>query len=665
MNSDALRQSCRIFTTLKTNSYFVRLLVIISISLLILFVVIQFAPAARAPDRVGALTTRVAAITVPAPTSVPRPTSVAVAETSAVEATQTTNSTFFISSDRDGYQELYAATRATIHDSTQWRQLTSGYSPARAPALARDGTKLAFQSRKDGNWEIYVLDLASGAISRLTNTLAYDGAPTWSADGQEIAFESYRDKDLDIWKMNADGSNPVNLTPDSATYDFAPAWSPDGKTILFTGWATGNKQLFAMSPDGSNVRNLSNNRFHDEQAAWSPDGKHLAFVSNREACAETVESTLESPPLQGAVDSGNCQRRGVFVADVSGSNASTASLSNIKQLTFFGRDLAPAWSPDGSSILFVSPRPTRDPLFVVPSTGGLAQVLDDDTVWVTSAIWSDDDAPKIGTAPVAQKPLYVEKPIPSNPNEGTIYDFVNMKDVYLAPSYGIVSSAVSESFRALRQRTLSESGIDFLDTLSDMTRFISYVCDNTCDTLSWHKSGRAVDTLLTKPVGGREAMVLVREDTSAEVYWRVYLRAAKQDGSQGEPLTAAPWNISVNARATLAPGLGGLENDVEYGYYVDFTELARQYGWNRISSHDDTDFDWRNNREALEYWHFQKEDGLNWWQAMQEVYPPKQMSDTFDWNTIVGELGRAPSRTYLKSIPPSPDAWSWFALVPE
>lgn len=650
---------------MNTKSFPVRLLVIISLSLLILYAVIQFAPSAQAPDGGrGALTTRVAAITLPAPTTATNPTKIAVSEAAAAQPTQIENGAFFLSADREGYQELYAAAQATLHDSTQWRQLTSGYAPARAPALSHDGSKLAFQSRKDGNWEIYVLDVSSGAITRVTNDLAYDGAPTWSADDKELAFESYRAQDLDIWKMSADGSKPINLTPKSSTYDYAPAWSPDGKTILYTSWETGNKQLFAISPDGTNVRNLSNDRFHDEQAAWSPDGKRIAFVSNREACAETVESTLEEPPLQGAVDSGNCQRRGVFVADFAGSNPATAALSNVKQLTFFGRDLAPAWSPDGSSIVFVSTRATRNPLFVVPSAGGLAQVLDDDTVWISSAVWAEGPLPKIGTAPVTQKPLYVEKPVPSNPSEGTVYDFVNMKDVYLAPSYGIVSSAVSESFRALRQRVISESGIDFLDTLSDMTRFISYVCDNTCDTLSWHKSGRAVDTLLTKPVQGREAMVLVREDTNAEVYWRIYLRAAKQDGSQGEPLTAAPWNISVNARANLAPGMGGIETDVEYGYFVDLSDLARKYGWNRISSHDDTEFDWRNNREALEYWHFQKEDGLNWWQAMQEVYAPKQMSDTFDWNSIVEDLGRAPSRTYLKDIPPAPDAWNWFALVP-
>lgn len=637
---------------MNTKSRFIRPLILVSVSLLILFVVILFAPAAHAPtDERGALTTHVAAATVPAPfTPIP----------AKLPQVQTTDDTLVFSADRDGYAELYAATRATMREPAKWHQLTQGYAPARAPALSPDGTRLAFQSRKDGNWEIYVLDLSSGKIARVTNDLAYDGAPTWSPDSKQIAFESYRAKDLDIWKMNADGTAPVNLTADSSTYDFAPTWSPDGKTILFTGWETGNKQLFTITSDGKERTNLSNNRFHDEQPAWSPDGKQIAFVSNREGCAEKVDATLEEPPTRGGVDSGNCQRRDIFVADFDG-----LTLAHVKQLTYLGRDVAPAWSPDGQEIVFAAARPMTQPMYVVASAGGLPTALNDDNVWITSSVWSKLDVSKVGTAPVTNTPLYVDKPIPSDPKEGSKYDFVGMKEVYLAPSWGIFSSTVSESFRALRQRVLKESGVDFLSTLSDMTRLITYRCDTTCDDLSWHKSGRAFDSLLTLPRNGKETVVLVREDSNAEVYWHVYLRAAKQDGSMGEPLRDAPWNISVNARANLAPGMGGLEGDIEYGYFVDLTALMREYGWTRISSHDDADFDWRNNREALEYWHFEKEDGLNWWQAMQEVYPPAQLNKIFDWNTIISDWSKDVSRVYLKDVPPPPDAWKWYALVPK
>lgn len=565
----------------------------------------------------------------------------------------------FFSAERNGRYEIYAAPVNDPSAFANWKQLTRGYSPARAPALSPDGKQLAFQSRKDGNWEIYILDLVSNKITRLTNQLAYDGAPTWSPDGQQLAFESYRTGDLDIWRINADGSGLINLTPDEPAYDYAPMWSPGGTRIAFTSWAAGHKQIFTISADGKDLTNVSNSEYSDEQPAWSPDGRQLAFVSNREACDLSLKATIDEPPTAGSVAAGNCQRRGVYVAAASGS-----TLSNVRQLTFSGRDLNPVWSADGKTILYLSPRPARQALFVVSADGGLTHAVSDAPMWINSAAWSSLDKVGIGSAPVDEPPLYVEKPIPGDAGGGYPYNFRGMREIYLAPSWGIMSSAVSTSFLALRDRVKRDSGVDFLAKLSDMTRPIDYDCDNTCDDLSWHKSGRAVDTLLTLPFKGRETVMLVREDLFGEVYWHVYLRTAAQDGSQGEPLKDAPWDISSEARSRVAAGLGGIEGPVEYGYFVDFTELARNYGWGRISSHDDDDFDWRNNREALEFWHFEKEDGLNWWQAMREVYSEKQMRELFDWTTIVDVWEKDPFRVFFHAVPPAPSAWKWFALVP-
>ncbi|MGB8647158.1 MAG: hypothetical protein WCF84_18115 [Anaerolineae bacterium] len=581
-----------------------------------------------------------AAITTPPPVTARPPTG----PRPALPAPGSPSGTFIMSAERAGRWELYAA-----RPDGAWSQLTRDDTPARAPALSPDGKQVAFQSRRDGNWEIYRLQLASGQMTRLTNQPAYDGAPSWSPDGARIAYESYRAGDLDIWVMNADGSNPVNLTLDEPNYDYGPAWSPRGDWVAFTSWATGHKQIFLTSPDGKKQFNLSQGPFDDEQPAWSPDGQRLAFVSNREGCEEVTDP----------IKLNACQRREVYVADFDG-----AHLNSIRQLTFDGQATAPAWSPDGQFIAYVSPRPGRQPLLIIPASGGIAQGLDL-TLQVDSAAWGNTGV--VAAAPaVTYPPLYVEKPIAAPAAAGHPYAMQVLPEIYLAPSYGQISSRVAVSLLALRAQIDKETGHDFLGVLSDMTRDIKSKCDVHCDNLSWHKSGRAVDVRLDyADSSGRSLMEVVREDKLGETYWRLYVRTTAQDGTMGEPLKDAPWDFSYQSRAVIGPQQGGVQQKLPpRGYYVDFTGMARVYGWERISSHDDPDFDWHTNLLGTEYWHYQKTDCLDWYQAMTEVYGPSDLGYNFEWNRIQSNWGVDQMRVFFKEIPPPPTAWKWYALVP-
>ncbi len=132
----------------------------------------------------------------------------------------------------------------------------------------------------------------------------------------------------------------------------------------------------------------------------------------------------------------------------------------------------------------------------------------------------------------------------------------------------------------------------------------------------------------------------------------------------GEPLKEAPWDFSYQSRAVIAPDQGGIKKDLPYGYYVDVTDLARLYGWARISSHDDPDFDWRSNILATEYWHFQKTDGLLWYDALEQLYAPSDLEYNFDWYRIQKVWAVEDMRLFFKDIPAPPTAWKWFALLP-
>lgn len=126
----------------------------------------------------------------------------------------------------------------------------------------------------------------SGAAN-LTNSDDKDFAPQWSPDGSRIAFNSRRERAVDIYVMKADGSAEVNLTQHPANDSF-PQWSPDGSRILFSSNRAGTRQeIYSVDADGSsNPTRLTANDYEDFQPAWSPDGKHIVFIRFIDGSAE-------------------------------------------------------------------------------------------------------------------------------------------------------------------------------------------------------------------------------------------------------------------------------------------------------------------------------------------------------------------------------------------
>jgi Tol biopolymer transport system component len=207
-------------------------------------------------------------------------------------------------------------------NGTQLKRLTNG-SEAN-PAWSRDGTRIAFSSFRDGNWEIYVMDADGQNPARLTQSPSdLDRNPAWSPDGTRIAYSSHRDTNNDIYVMNADGSNSVRLT-DNPANDSEPAWSPDGTKIAFTSNRDSYSAIWVMNADGSGATRLTSNNLGDSQPSWSPDGKRIAF-------------SARTAPAQSAV----------FLMNADGSDR-----------TRFTEDLDmvgdPSWSPDGQQIAFTA-----------------------------------------------------------------------------------------------------------------------------------------------------------------------------------------------------------------------------------------------------------------------------------------------------------------------
>jgi Tol biopolymer transport system component len=135
------------------------------------------------------------------------------------------------------------------------------------PSWSPDGTKIAFESERDGNSEIYVINIDGSNVRRLTDDPGSDTYPVWSPDGEKIAFVSDRNGNPEIYVINSNGSNQVNITNNSAS-DTNPAWSPDGKKIAFSSDRDGNSEIYVMNADGSNQVNFTNNPYNDTEPAW-------------------------------------------------------------------------------------------------------------------------------------------------------------------------------------------------------------------------------------------------------------------------------------------------------------------------------------------------------------------------------------------------------------
>ena len=226
----------------------------------------------------------------------------------------------------------------------------------------------------------------------------WDSGPEFSPNGQSIAFQTIREGNQDIYVMQSDGSNKTNITR-SSELDLEFDWSPDGGTIVFTRLVQERYVLYTIAPHGAGLNRLTSLNDNCRYPAWSPDGSKIAFSrlipgssrreivvmnsdgSNTRSISNSTQSALfpqwstngmrvyymvqleglRVSSLDGTFDAGvpgfYPQRIAwspdgqQFVTSDSVSLAIiTADLSSVKRLNAGGFE--PRWSPDGSWILF-------------------------------------------------------------------------------------------------------------------------------------------------------------------------------------------------------------------------------------------------------------------------------------------------------------------------
>jgi Tol biopolymer transport system component len=240
-------------------------------------------------------------------------------------------------------------------------------SPDWDDVLDRAGARSGTPTRSPSRWRVVAIAAAIVAGTALLATPALGigdrllsliqgkqspldvQAPAWSPDGRTIVFVSWRDGNGEVYAMNADASEPRNLTQHPAR-DVRPTWSRDGRRIAFVSRRDGNPEIYVMDADGSGKRNLTRNRASDDYPTWSPDGRRIAFLRGRRK-SQTVDASHPNANCLGTPR--RCVIR-FFLYDLYVMNADGSGLRRLTRCLARVPDCGGrrqlVWSPDGRAI---------------------------------------------------------------------------------------------------------------------------------------------------------------------------------------------------------------------------------------------------------------------------------------------------------------------------
>ncbi|MAT43106.1 MAG: hypothetical protein CL609_12255 [Anaerolineaceae bacterium] len=520
---------------------------------------------------------------------------------------------FLISFYKDQQNHIYSY----IPGENQFIRFFDGPYEDMDPAYNVKTNKIAYSGKKNGYWDIYVYDLETREEIRITDSAAYDGKPAWSPDGEFLAYTSYLSGNLDIFiqSINDLDSPPIQLTDDPAA-DFSPVWSPNGREIAFVSARSGNQEIWLaqLNTVVDRFSNLSNRPdFQDSNPGWFPESEQVIWSGEKEGDKQILQTDITKKPWESiAISKGKFGQvlNDYLITIHENANQSFLSIQDYQSKQYLSFPIEIPGSVEGFQVLALSQ--THPNLLADLQSNSFVSINENNNL--------------------------DENNIQNNLNRENI---TFLSDVN-AP-YPYMNESVISAFDLLRIDTANIIGWDFLSDLEEAYLPLTNPAEPGLQE-NWLYTGRAFKfnplTLYA------DLATIIKEEHNGMTYWRVYLKTRYQDGSQGKPLMQTPWKL--DARYQNDPNAyeaGGYYDQIPEGYWIDFTQIAKDHLWDRQPSLPN----WRQYFNGALFNLFTFTNGLDWFQAMQQIYPVESIKSPTPIPSITSTPTFTPTIRFFRS----------------
>ena len=187
-------------------------------------------------------------------------------------------------------------------DGHNAQALMNSNEPILSPAWSPDGKKLAYSSLENaGHQVVFVQEVLSGRRQLVAGHTGLNGAPAWSPDGKKLALSMSKDGNPEIYVLDL-GSKKLRRLTRHWGIDTEPAWMPDGKSIIFTSDRGGRPQLYRVPSTGGRAKRLTFEGVYNSRPSVSPDGKKVAMIHRDNGKFRVAIMDLELGNLQVLTD---------------------------------------------------------------------------------------------------------------------------------------------------------------------------------------------------------------------------------------------------------------------------------------------------------------------------------------------------------------------------